>query len=185
MKVNTRLERTSRACLYAFVFFVAMFFTFIYVSDLPYRQKVIWILLFGIYAVCYALARILVWKGRVEETITIRHDTIESLALLSERGSILREWNLTNKSGIVIGKNSSEASVDIDLSEIPDAPYISKSHAVLNYAFEHWYIEDLDSKNGIYVKKMGKQSKNIKGSGPVLLDRGDLFYISNTAFVLR
>jgi hypothetical protein len=183
--VSSTANRFIKVCQFLIIFGSLMFLSAIILSSIPSREKLIWILMFGIYITCYWSVKLSIWKTSFESSIAVIHDTVENLALLSEQGTILIEWKLVNRNGIVIGKNTEKEKVDIDLSKTSDAPFISRKHAVLNFSSGNWYVEDLDSRNGIRVKKPGKESVNIKGSGPVLLERGDMFYISNTAFVLR
>lgn len=46
--------------------------------------------------------------------------------------------------------------VDIDLSDVEYASLISKEHAVLNYSSGSWFIEDLESENGVGIKGLMK-----------------------------
>lgn len=82
------------------------------------------------------------------------------------------------KISAVIGKDIGENHVDINLNETPYAAMIDVEHAVLNYADGNWYIEDLDSKNGISIQKVG-QDKAYKLSAlqPCKLDFGDIIFI--------
>lgn len=185
MKVNNAVDRIVKGCRFLIIFGSIMFLSVIFLASITSKEKLIWVLLFGIYLACYCSTRLSIWKSSMDNSIALKHDGIENLALISEQGTILREWRIINKNGIVIGKSTADVIVDVDLSQIADAPFISKRHAVLNFASGDWYIEDLDSRNGIHVKQPGKKSISIKGSGPVLLERGDMFYISNTVFVLR
>lgn len=106
--------------------------------------------------------------------------TIRRIFLLDKSGGIVTSWELYGKVSMVIGKDIGENFVDIDLSQSPYAAMADVEHAVLNYAEGNWYIEDLESKNGVSVRKSG-QSKAYKLSGtePCKLDFGDIILIGN------
>lgn len=58
---------------------------------------------------------------------------------------------------VIIGRFSDETGpVDIDLSNIPEANYISRKHAeIFQEDSGKWYIKDLGSMNGTYIKSKG------------------------------
>ncbi len=103
---------------------------------------------------------------------------ITQISLLNKNGEIISTWELYGKTSAVIGKDIGENSVDINLNETPYAAMIDIEHAVLNYADGNWYIEDLDSQNGISIQKVG-QDKPYKLSSlqPCKLDFGDIVFI--------
>ena len=98
--------------------------------------------------------------------------------MLNKNGEIISTWELYGKTSAVIGKDIGENQVDINLNETPYAAMIDVEHAVLNYADGNWYIEDLDSQNGISIQKIG-QDKAYKLSSlqPCKLDFGDIIFI--------
>ena len=105
-------------------------------------------------------------------------NAISKISLLDKKGEVVTSWELYGKTSAVIGKDVGENSVDIDLSQNPYAALVDVEHAVLNYADGNWYIEDLDSRNGIAIKKFG-QEKIFKLSSlqPCKLDFGDVIFI--------
>jgi hypothetical protein len=123
--------------------------------------------------------------GKHYKVIPTNH-SVTSLALISEDRKILKEWNLYGKVGLLIGKNSGENEVDIDLAFTSEAPFISKQHAILNYVEGHWYIEDVGSKNGLEIKKSDQDTiYKLTELKPIRLDRGDIILINETALLLR
>ena len=104
--------------------------------------------------------------------------TISKISLLNKYGQPVNSWELYGKTSAVIGKDVAENHVDIDLSKNPYASMIEIEHAVLNYADGKWYVEDLDSQNGISIKKFG-QDKVYKLSSmqPCKLDFGDIIFV--------
>lgn len=158
----------------------------LYDANLLRRDKLLWLLIFIIYIACYSIIRLIMLREVAQSSIHVEQINIESVALLNESGNIVEEWPIEGKNGLIIGKSKEGFTADIDLANLPEAPYVSKKHAVLNYALGKWYIEDLDSRNGIQIKKPGiERSKSDNRKGPILLERGDLFYIDHAAFVMR
>lgn len=111
---------------------------------------------------------------------------VGSIALIGEQGNVLLEWNLQNKTAVIIGKNSDKETVDIDLSGSAMAQMISKQHAVLNYTDNGWYVDDIDSKNGTRVKKKNQSAfLDVKLVGAVEVEAGDIIYIANAMLQVR
>ena len=86
---------------------------------------------------------------------------IDKIILLSKDGDEVFSWDLYGKTSAVIGKDTGDNLVDIDLSKNPYAAMIDVEHAVLNYTAGNWYIEDLGSRNGISIQKL-TQEKSYK-----------------------
>lgn len=111
---------------------------------------------------------------------------IRKVVLINEEGQELREWSVAGKSGFVIGKSVDKNTVDIDLSDSAFASMISKQHAVLNYTGDKWCVDDIDSKNGTRVKKRNQNAiQDLKLSGALEVEPGDIIYIANTMLQLR
>ena len=107
-----------------------------------------------------------------------KSNTINTISLLNKNGDIVFSWELYGRTSAVIGKDIGENLVDIDLSKNPYSSMIDVQHAVLNYAEGNWYIEDLDSQNGISIKKLGKDSiYKLNSLQPCKLDFGDIIFI--------
>lgn len=105
---------------------------------------------------------------------------ISKISLIDKTGEIISSWELYGKISMIIGKDIGENFVDIDLSQSPYAAMVDVEHAVLNYSDGDWYIEDLDSKNGVAIKKVGqKKSYKLSATEPCKLDFGDIIFIGN------
>ena len=105
---------------------------------------------------------------------------INKISLIDKTGEIISSWELYGKISMIIGKDIGENFVDIDLSQSPYAAMVDVEHAVLNYSDGDWYIEDLDSKNGVAIKKVGqKKSYKLSATEPCKLDFGDIIFIGN------
>lgn len=111
---------------------------------------------------------------------------ISELVLLSEEDTELTIWDLYGKIAMVIGRDTGENQVDIDLNTSPYASMVDVEHAVLNYSAGSWYIEDLGSANGISVKK-GQDEKTYRLSAdtPCRLEAGDTLIIGMNHLLIR
>ncbi|PUA39413.1 FHA domain-containing protein [Paenibacillus elgii] len=111
---------------------------------------------------------------------------ITKLALLGDDGERIKEWYIHGETSLLIGRSSSDLEVQIDLSGTEYAALVSKQHAVLNYASGNWYIEDLDSSNGVGIKKRGESGKRLlNGDEPEQVHSGDTIYIANTRLLVK
>ena len=105
---------------------------------------------------------------------------INKISLIDKTGATVTSWELYGKISMIIGKDIGENFVDVDLSQSPYAAMVDVEHAVLNYSDGDWYIEDLDSKNGVAIKKVGqKKSYKLSATEPCKLDFGDIIFIGN------
>lgn len=103
---------------------------------------------------------------------------ITQLTLLNEQGQGVTSWELYGRTAAVIGKDLGDNFVDIDLSKSPYAAMVDVEHAVLNYAGGHWYVEDLNSENGVSIKKFDQTDRyKLSVSQPCKLDFGDIIFI--------
>ncbi|TYZ30239.1 FHA domain-containing protein [Selenomonas caprae] len=110
---------------------------------------------------------------------------ITQLNWLSEKGDILKSWNLFNRTGLVIGRDYQENMVDIDLEKSPYAPLIDIEHAVLNYANAEWYVEDLSSRNGTQLCKARDGRKyQLTAGEPCKVEIGDIIIVGMTQLEL-
>lgn len=111
--------------------------------------------------------------------------TIRELILLDEDEKPIKSWDLAGKTSMVVGKNNEDEPVDVDLEECEYSALIDYQHAVLNYCRDSWYVEDLQSHNGIRIRKIDdgvcyKVMKNL----PCRLMPGDMLLIANTKLLL-
>jgi hypothetical protein len=121
-----------------------------------------------------------------DEEETQQYSGPRQIVLINEDGTELTSWDLFGRTSLVIGRDVGENQVDINLSEATYAGFIEVEHAVLNYAGEHWYIEDLHSENGIRIQKRGEDKKyKLAVAKPCLIDVGDFIYIAQTTLFIR
>lgn len=110
---------------------------------------------------------------------------IHTLALLDEEDRIVSEWNIGGKVSVLIGRDSPKEDVDINLSNTAFSGMVDRQHAVLNYTAGQWYIEDLDSANGIRIQKKDGRLYEVSKTQPCLVEREDILYIGLTKLQAR
>ncbi|MDM5249172.1 FHA domain-containing protein [Lysinibacillus sp. G4S2] len=111
---------------------------------------------------------------------------IRKLVLLNDRGVEVEEWEIDEQTSLLIGKSSASNQADIDLSGTEYESLINYEHAVLNCVSGVWYIEDIDSVNGVGIKKAHKRVKNrLKHENPYPIGNGDTIYIANTRILVK
>ncbi len=88
---------------------------------------------------------------------------------------------------LVVGRFDPETGpVDIDLSQTPEAPLISRHHAQLyKEADGRWYVTDLGSTNGVFVKSAGAATFGPRLTAPQPLSEGDELAFGNARFIFR
>ncbi|WP_124068052.1 FHA domain-containing protein [Clostridium sp. E02] len=102
------------------------------------------------------------------------------LILLNEQEKPIKSWDLAGKTALIIGKNSEEEVIDVDLDECEYSTFIDPQHAALNFCLDVWYLEDLGSQNGVKIKKVEDGACYIVSNRPCRLSVGDIIYIANT-----
>ena len=103
---------------------------------------------------------------------------IDKIVLLNEANMMIKSWDITGMAGLVIGKNTGNNQVDIDLSDLAVVETISEEHAVLNYANGNWFIEDFDSLSGTGIKKVCDDNViYLNKSEQIKLEPHDYIYI--------
>lgn len=105
---------------------------------------------------------------------------IHTLMLLDEDNSIVTEWNIAGKTSLLIGRDTHREDVDINLANTAFGGMIDRQHAVLNYAAGQWYIEDLDSTNGIRIQKPDGRIYEVSKTQPCQVEKGDVLFIGLT-----
>jgi hypothetical protein len=111
---------------------------------------------------------------------------LTKVVLIDDDGSTIKTWNIKGKVSLLIGKNSNENEVDIDLSETTYSSLVSRQHAVMNFSNNCWYIEDIGSSNGTGLKKENDDFKlKLEAGKPYELSVGDTVYIANTKLILK
>ncbi|MCM1560815.1 MAG: FHA domain-containing protein [Butyrivibrio sp.] len=105
---------------------------------------------------------------------------IHVLALLDEEDRIVTEWNIAGKTSLLIGRDTRREDVDINLANTAFGGMVDRQHAVLNYTAGQWYIEDLDSTNGIRIRKPDGRIYEVSKTQPCQVEKGDILFIGLT-----
>lgn len=160
-----------------------LFSLIVFIGELPSFIKIP-LIIFGVIVFihsAYTLYRSLTDDKFLEVESALRNstsNTISTISLLNKNGDIIFSWELYGRTSAVIGKDVGENFVDIDLGKNPYASMVDVEHAVLNYADGNWYVEDLDSQNGISIKKIGQERiYKLSSLQPCKLDFGDIIFI--------
>lgn len=105
---------------------------------------------------------------------------------LKEEGTIIEEWDLKDKTALLVGKKEEGNNIDIDLATVNYASLISREHGVLNNAGNKWYFEDLNSLNGSGIRRKHNNKKfKVPPGEPYKLNAGDTLYIANTKLIIQ
>lgn len=105
---------------------------------------------------------------------------IHTLVLLDEENRAVTEWNIAGKTSLLIGRDTRRENVDINLANTAFGGMVDRQHAVLNYTAGQWYIEDLDSTNGIRIQKPDGRIYEVSKTQPCQVEKGDILFIGLT-----
>ncbi len=105
---------------------------------------------------------------------------IHVLVLLDEEDNAVTEWNIAGKTSLLIGRDTRREDVDINLANTAFGGMVDRQHAVLNYTAGQWYIEDLDSTNGIRIQKPDGRIYEVSKTQPCQVEKGDILFIGLT-----
>ncbi len=110
---------------------------------------------------------------------------ISKLILISEDGRSVKTWNIMGKVSFLIGRNTKDNEVDIDLSDAEYSELVSRQHAVLNFSEGKWYIEDVGSSYGSGLKKVDEEKFKLDSERLYEIKSGDTLYIANTKILVK
>lgn len=117
---------------------------------------------------------------------TLGKGIIQELVLLDENDEEISGWNIAGKISILIGRDKHKEDVDINLMNTAFAGMVDRQHAVMNYAAGQWYIEDLNSTNGIRIqKKKDHRIYEVAKAQPCLVEKGDIIIIGLTKLAAK
>ncbi|MGE7913083.1 FHA domain-containing protein [Lysinibacillus xylanilyticus] len=162
---------------------IAFFFIlYVFVMNQDYILKTIIGLMLVILAIVYGAV---MYEAR-DKNYDVTNKKIRKLVLLDDRGAEIDEWEIDDQTSLLIGKSSADNKADIDLSGTEYESLINYEHAVLNNVSGVWYIEDIDSVNGVGIKKAHKRVKNrIQHENSYPIGNGDTIYIANTRILVK
>lgn len=108
--------------------------------------------------------------------------------LLVMRAGTLTGEEFAINGRVIIGRFDEETGpVDVDLSHLPEATYISRNHAeIYQDASGQWFVKDLGSRNGTYIRSTGSERfQRIPANQPTLIKDGDELAFGNARFTFR
>lgn len=149
-----------------------------------YKDGALGLMLTGVGAILFVGFMIACFKKEEEEKRieTLKKTSISTqiteLALLNEENTPISYWQMYGKSSLIIGLDTGENQVDVNLLNTTYASTIDIEHAVLNYSGGNWYVEDNNSKNGISIIKSDGKKYRLNNEKPCLVEKGDIIYVS-------
>lgn len=123
--------------------------------------------------------------GKRQKKGRLRNGCIHVLALLDENDEKISEWNIAGKISLLIGRDTRKENVDINLMNTAFAGMVDRQHAVMNYTAGQWYIEDLNSTNGIRIQKKDNRIYEVAKTQPCLVEKGDILVIGLTRLMAK
>ena len=113
-------------------------------------------------------------------------EKVTTVLMLNDSGNVIKEWAIADKVALVIGKNTKQKDVDIDLSESMYDALIFDEHAVMNFAAGHWYLEALHTPSSISLQKASdKMRYRLTGVRPCKVEKGDIIFIASTRLMIK
>lgn len=140
----------------------------------------------GVCMIYILLSLITSWQmgEKAEDEGSLQGHGLQRLILLDAQGKPVKSWNLDGKTALIIGKAGQDQELDVDLSDCEYSSFIDFQHAVLNFSIDQWYVEDLESHNGVKVKKVEDGECYRVLNRPCKVTAGDVLYIANTKLLL-
>ncbi len=92
-------------------------------------------------------------------------------------------FDLTSSSSVVGRFNSSTGPIDIDVSGLSGAEHISRKHAKFTFERGKWFISDMGSTNGVFIKRNGAAEFSPRLVEPAELSNGDEVSLGNMVFL--
>lgn len=111
-------------------------------------------------------------------------DRIGQLILLDEQDKPIKSWDMAGRISMVIGREGGGEDVDVDLEDCAFGSFVDFQHAALNFCLDQWYVEDLDSRNGVKIRKAEDGECYRVMGRPCRVAAGDVLYIANTRLLL-
>lgn len=110
-----------------------------------------------------------------------------SATLTLQRGGVMAESFTINGEAVIGRFDAASGPVDVDLSGLPEAGWVSRRHARLRCdETGQWWIQDLESSNGTFVRSNGRGPfRRLTSSGENFLQNGDEIALGNARFAFR
>lgn len=100
-------------------------------------------------------------------------------ALTSDRFDLLGERHTVGKFDPSLGP------IEIDLTSVRGSEYVSRRHAEIYREGGRWFIKDLGSTNGIFIRRSGEGSFSSRLVEPAPLAHGDEVALGNLMLVFQ
>lgn len=112
--------------------------------------------------------------------------SVSRLVLVETCAENTKEWTLLEKNGILIGREDSTSSAELQLREETNMEHIALKHAVLNYSNGIWYLEALQNDCATGLRKNGKNTVyRVRAYLPYPLEAGDMIYVAHYKLAVR
>jgi len=124
----------------------------------------------------------------VSTPIPVAPAPVAAARLLVMRAGTLTGEEFAIGGRVIIGRFDEETGpVDVDLSHLPEAGYISRNHAeIYQDASGQWFVKDLESRNGTYIRSTeGERFQKIPPNQPTPIKDGDQLAFGKARFVFR
>ena len=107
--------------------------------------------------------------------------------IVKRHGAVTSEEIPLQGDRLVVGRFDPESGpVDIDLSAAPEAAQLSRHHAELyREADGQWYVKDLGSTNGVFLKRPDSSTFGPRITTPAALTPGDEVAFGNARFIYK
>jgi hypothetical protein len=166
------------------IFCFSIFFFFLYFVNTDLLLRVVGTIAAGLIVIAWLCLeyRIIIRQRSAFEP----ESPIRRLILMTRDGEREKEWQCEGMNSFLIGKGTTAGEVDIELGDTHYNEYISHEHAALNFSDGFWYISDLNSLNGVGIKKKGEEcALRLKPMISYKIDEGDIIYISKAKILVR
>jgi hypothetical protein len=91
-----------------------------------------------------------------------------------------------NGSPLLLGRfDASTGPVDIDISQLPGAETTSRRHALLQYVGNGWTVGDVESANGVFIRRAGEERFSSRIIDPTAVASGDEIGLGMVVFLLQ
>lgn len=122
-----------------------------------------------------------------QEAATASVLSSSSATLTLQRGGVMAEAFAIKGEAVVGRFDAASGPVDIDLSDLPEAGWVSRRHARLRCdEAGQWWIQDLASSNGTFVRSNGRGAfRRLAPNSEDALQNGDEIALGNARFAFR
>lgn len=109
--------------------------------------------------------------------------SVKRFVLVNQEGENEKQWGAEGAKSFLIGKSP---QADMNLGDNHYADYVANEHAVLNYAGGYWYVEDLNSQNGVGIRKQDEEfTFRIKPMTSYKIDPGDVIFVARVKILVE